>query len=59
MSANLTRHLFPDDPDLSPVTRAMVVAREQVLQARMEQVRGTVPQARALPLPILENTLPA
>jgi len=59
MSANLTGHLSPDDPELSPITRAMVAAREQVLQAWMEQVRGAVPQARELPLPILGNTLPA
>jgi len=59
MSANLTGHLSPDDPELSPVTRAMVAARQQVLQAWMEQVRGAVPQARELPLPILGNTLPA
>jgi len=59
MNANLTGHLSSDDPDLSPTTRAMLGVRAQVLQAWMFEVRGTVPQARELPLPILENTLPA
>lgn len=59
MSENLTGHLSPDDPGLSPTTRAMLAVRSEVLQAWMDQVRGTVPQARELPLPILGNTLPA
>jgi len=59
MSANLTGHLSPDDPSLSPVTRAMVALRPQVLEAWMDAVRGAVPQAKELPLPILSNTLPA
>ena len=59
MSANLTGHLSPDDPVLSPLTRVMVALRERVLAAWMAEVRGAVPQAEALPLPILENTLPA
>lgn len=59
MSENLTGHLSPDDPGLSPITRAMLAVRSEVLQAWMDQVRGTVPQARELPLPILGNTLPA
>jgi signal transduction histidine kinase len=59
MSANLTGHLSPDDPDLAPVTRAMVALRAQVIQAAMDEVRDKVPQAKELPVPILENTLPA
>ena len=59
MNANLTGHLSPDDPELSPVTRAMVALRIQIVEAWMKEVRGHVPQARELPLPILENTLPA
>ncbi len=59
MSANLTGHLSPDDPELSPVTRAMVALRGSIVDAWMQEVRGTVPQAKELPLPILENTLPA
>lgn len=59
MNANLTGHLSPDDPELSPVTRAMVGLREPILAAWMNEVRGTVPQAKELPVPILENTLPA
>ncbi len=59
MSENLTGHLSPVDPALSPITRAMLAVRAEVLQAWMDQVRGTVPQARELPLPILQNTLPA
>jgi signal transduction histidine kinase len=59
MNANLTGHLSPDDPELSPTTRAMLALREQILQAWMDEVRGTVPQAKELPVPILENTLPA
>ena len=59
MSENLTGHLSPVDPGLSPTTRAMLAVRSEVLQAWMDQVRGTVPQARELPLPILGNTLPA
>lgn len=59
MSENLTGHLSPDDPGLSPITRAMLAVRSEVLQAWMDQVRGAVPQARELPLPILGNTLPA
>ena len=45
MSANLTGHLSPDDPELSPVTRAMVALRAAVLQAWMDEVRGTVRRA--------------
>lgn len=59
MSANLTGHLSPDDPELSPLTRAMVALRAQVLDKWMEVVRRAVPQAHGLSLPILENTLPA
>jgi len=59
MSENLTGHLSPDDPGLSHVTRAMLAVRGEVLQAWMDGVRATVPQARELPLPILSNTLPA
>ncbi|SFD59196.1 sensor histidine kinase [Massilia yuzhufengensis] len=59
MNANLTGHLSPDDPDLSPVTRAMLALRTPLLAAWMDEVRGSVPQAKDLPLPILENTLPA
>ncbi len=59
MNANLTGHLSPDDPDLSPVTRAMVALRTPLIEAWMEQVRGHVPQAKELALPILENTIPA
>ncbi|QOY95619.1 HAMP domain-containing histidine kinase [Massilia sp. UMI-21] len=59
MNANLTGHLSPDDPTLSPVTRAMVGLRGLVVDAWMDEVRRTVPQARELPLAILENTLPA
>lgn len=59
MSANLTGHLSPDDPTLSPLTRAIVALREPVLEAWMREVRAAIPQAGELPLPILENTLPA
>jgi signal transduction histidine kinase len=59
MSANLTGHLSPDDPELAPATRAMVALRAQVMQAAMDEVRAKVPQAKELPVPILENTLPA
>lgn len=59
MNANLTGHLSPDDPELSPVTRAIVALREPILDAWMDEVRGTVAQARELPVPILANTLPA
>lgn len=59
MSANLTGHLSPDDPELSPVTRAMVALRGQIVQAWMVEVRAAVPQAKELALPIAENTLPA
>jgi signal transduction histidine kinase len=59
MNANLTGHLSPDDPELSPVTRAMVSLRSQVIEAWMSEVRSTVPQAKELSVPILENTLPA
>jgi hypothetical protein len=59
MSENLTGHLSPDDPGPSAITRAMLAMRSEVLQAWMDQVRGAVPQARELPLPILGNTLPA
>jgi len=59
MNANLTGHLSPDDPELSPVSRAMVALRGQVVAAWMDEVRRTVPQARELPVPILENTVPA
>ena len=59
MNANLTGHLSPDDPELSPVTRAMVGLRGLVVEAWMMEVRAAVPQAKELPLPILGNTLPA
>ncbi|MFC0250622.1 sensor histidine kinase [Massilia consociata] len=59
MDANLTGNLSPDDPELSPVTRAMVALRGQVLDAWMAEVRRAVPQAKELSLPILANTLPA
>lgn len=59
MSANLTGHLSPDDPDLSPVTRAMVALRRPIIDAWMNEVRAAVPQARELAPPIAENTLPA
>ncbi|MGI4845903.1 MAG: sensor histidine kinase [Janthinobacterium lividum] len=59
MSANLTGHLSPDDPDLSPVTRAMLALRGSIVDAWMGEVRAAVPQARELALPIAENTLPA
>ncbi|KFI09010.1 sensor histidine kinase KdpD [Massilia sp. BSC265] len=59
MSANLTGHLSPDDPELSPVTRAMVALRGQIVEAWMIEVRAAVPQAKELALPIAENTLPA
>ncbi len=59
MTANLTGHLSPDDPELSPVTQAMVALREPIVQAWMDEVRGTVPQAAELPVAIAENTLPA
>ncbi len=59
MSANLTGHLSPDDPDLSPVTRAMVALRRPIIDAWMNEVRGAVPQAQELAPPIAENTLPA
>ena len=59
MNANLTGNLSPDDPDLSPVTRAMVILRTAIIGAWMDEVRASVPQAKDLPLPILENTLPA
>jgi signal transduction histidine kinase len=59
MSANLTGHLSPDDPDLSPVTRAMVALRGPIIDAWMMEVRAAVPQANELALPIAENTLPA
>lgn len=48
-----------DDPALSPLTRALVALREEVVQAWMDAVRSAVPQAKELPLPILANTLPA
>jgi signal transduction histidine kinase len=51
MSENLTGHLSPLDPGLSPVTRAMLAVRGEVLQAWADEVRGTVPQARELPVP--------
>ncbi|WP_156885646.1 sensor histidine kinase [Massilia niastensis] len=59
MNANLTGHLSPDHPDLSPATRAMLALRAQVLEAWMANVRHAVLQARELTLPILANTLPA
>lgn len=59
MNANLTGHLSPDDPELSPVSRAMVALRGQVVAAWMDEVRRMVPQAKELPVPILENTMPA
>ncbi len=59
MSANLTGHLSPSDPGLSPVTRAMVALRAQVVEAWMDAVRAAVPQAKDLSVPILGNTLPA
>ncbi len=59
MSANLTGHLSPDDPDLSPVTRAMVALRRPIIDAWMNEVRAAVPQAKELAPPIAENTLPA
>ncbi|MFN3791963.1 sensor histidine kinase [Massilia sp.] len=59
MSANLTGHLSPDDPALSPVTRAMVALRRPIVDAWMSEVRAAVPQARELAPPIAENTLPA
>ncbi|KFC63783.1 sensor histidine kinase KdpD [Massilia sp. LC238] len=59
MSANLTGHLSPDDPDLSPVTRAMVALRRPIIDAWMIEVRAAVPQAQELAPPIAENTLPA
>ncbi|WP_292044243.1 sensor histidine kinase [Massilia sp. UBA6681] len=59
MSANLTGHLSPDDPDLSPVTRAMVALRRPIIDAWMNEVRAAVPQAQELAPPIAENTLPA
>lgn len=59
MSANLTGHLSPDDPDLSPVTRAMVALRRPIIEAWMNEVRAAVPQAKELAPPIAENTLPA
>lgn len=59
MSANLTGHLSPDDPELSPVTRAMVALRGQIVDTWMNEVRAAVPQARELAVAIAENTLPA
>lgn len=59
MSANLTGHLSPDDPQLSPVTRAMVKLRGQIMQAWLDEVRAAVPQAQELALAIAANTLPA
>lgn len=59
MNANLTGHLSPDDTELSPLTRAMVALRGQIVQAWMDEVRALVPQAKDLALPIAENTLPA
>jgi signal transduction histidine kinase len=59
VNANLTGHLSPDQPDLSPTTRAMLALRTRVLEAWMDKVRAAVPQARDLPAPIMENTLPA
>ena len=59
MSANLTGHLSPDDPDLSPVTRAMLALRGPIVETWMMEVRAAVPQARELALPIAANTLPA
>lgn len=59
MNTNLTGHLSPDQPDLSPATRAMLSLRAQVLEAWMEKVRAAVPEARDLPVPIMQNTLPA
>ncbi|MEH6435416.1 sensor histidine kinase [Massilia sp. DD77] len=59
MNANLTGHLSPDQEDLSPATRAILAMRTQILTAWMANVRGTVRQARKLPVPILENTIPA
>lgn len=59
MNANLTGHLSPLDPELSSVTRAMVALRTPLIEAWMAEVRGQVPQAKELALPILENTVPA
>lgn len=59
MSANLTGHLSPDDPQLSPTTRAIVALRGQILQAWLDEVRAAVPQAQELSLAIAADTLPA
>ncbi|BDT57952.1 hypothetical protein MasN3_14460 [Massilia varians] len=59
MSAKLTGHLSPDDPDLSPVTRAMLALRGPIIDAWLVEVHAAVPQARELAPPIAENTLPA
>jgi signal transduction histidine kinase len=58
MSSNITGNLSPDDPGLSPVTRAMLPLRGTVVARWMEQMRQHIEPARDLCPPILENTLP-
>jgi signal transduction histidine kinase len=58
LSSNITGNLSPDDPGLSPVTRAMLPLRGPVVTRWMEQMRHHIAPARDLCPPILENTLP-
>jgi signal transduction histidine kinase len=58
LSSNLTGNLSPDDPGLSPITRAMLPLRGPVVARWMEQMRHHIEPARDLCPPILENTLP-
>jgi signal transduction histidine kinase len=58
VSSNLTGSMPPDDPDLAPITRAMLALRPQIMSAWMTNVRAAVPHAQSLDPPILENTMP-
>lgn len=59
MSSNLTGNTDPDDPALTAVSRAVLVRRQQIMNAWMSNVRKQVPEARRLLTPILQNTLPS
>jgi signal transduction histidine kinase len=59
MNSNLTGNTDPDDPALASVSRAVLVRREQIMQAWMSNVRKMVPQTVPLLTSILENTLPS
>jgi signal transduction histidine kinase len=58
LSSNLTGHLAPDDPSLSPTTRAMLGLRDRVMLTWVANTRNEIAPARTVLYPILENTLP-